>query len=149
MIADDEIHHGLHHRHGPGKDTGVVASARGEFGRLAGDGDSLLGLGDRGGRLERDAEEDVLAVADAALDAAGAIGGCMDRSLLDHEGVVVLASGLAGAGESAADLKSLGRGKTHHRLGEVGLQLVKDGFAESGWNAADDTLDDASDAVAL
>jgi len=149
VIADDERGHGLDHRDGAGQDAGIVTAPSGEFGGLAGDGDGLLRFGNRSGRFESDAEEDMFAVADAALDAAGAVGEGLHASFLDHEGVVVFASGEARPGKAAANFKSLCRGQAHHGLGQIGFQFVKDRLAQRMRNSTDDAFDRAADAVAL
>ena len=91
----------------------------------------------------------MLAVADAPLDAAGAVGGGVNLPCFHDEGVVVLASGLACAGKAAADLESLGGRQAHHRLCEVGFKFVEDRLAKPDRDAADDALDDTADAVTL
>ena len=52
-----------------------MAAAAFELGIFAAGGDGLLGAHDGGGGFECDAEKDVLAIGNAALDAAGMIGG--------------------------------------------------------------------------
>ena len=54
----------------------------------------------------------------------------------------------ARAREAAADLEALRRGQRHHRLREIGLELVEDRLAEPGGHAARDALDDAAERVA-
>ena len=149
VITEHEMHHRFDHRDGARQDAGIVAPARGQLGSLSLHSDCLLNLRNRGGRLEGDTEKDVLAIADATLDAAGAVRGRGDFPLLNDEGVVVLAAGEACSREAAANLKSLGGWKAHHRLGEIGLQLVKDGLAQRVRDSANDALDGATDAVTL
>ena len=120
-----------------------------QLGVLARRGDGLLFLEDGGGGLEGEAAEDGFAVADAALDAAAAVGGGADAAGVHVEGVVVLAAAEARAGKAAADLEAFGGGEAHQGFGEVGLEFVEDGLAEPGGDAADGALDDAADAVAL
>ena len=43
--------------------------------------DRLLGLADRGGGLEGHPNHDLLAVADAPLDATGIVGGCVQGAI--------------------------------------------------------------------
>ena len=90
MIHEHEPRHRLDHGDGAGEDARVVATAGLELGGFAGDGDGLLRLRDGGGGLEGDAEDDVLAVGDAALDAAAAVGRGANAAALLHEGDVVL-----------------------------------------------------------
>ena len=78
MIDEHEAGHRLDHRDGAGQDARVMAAARGKFRRFAGDGNGLLLLGNRRHRLEGDAKDDVLAIGDAALNAAATIGQGLD-----------------------------------------------------------------------
>ena len=102
----------------------------------------------RGG-LEGHAKHNFLAVADAALRAATAVGRGADAPIARLKKVVVLAAPLQRTGEAAADLEAFGRGQREHRLGEVGLEAVEDGLAQPRRHAAHATLDDAADGVAL
>jgi histidyl-tRNA synthetase len=100
VVADDESGHGLDHRDGAWEHAGIVTTATGEVGVFAGGGHGFLGGHDGGGRLEGDAEDDVFAVGNAALDTAGAVAGGADFSVDHAEGVVVLAACQKCAGEA-------------------------------------------------
>lgn len=100
MICENEGGHGLNDGDGAGKHTGIVAAFTLEFGVYAVARYRLLAGHDGGGGLEGDAEADVFAIADAALDAAGAIAGGADASVFHDEGIVVFASGEERAGEA-------------------------------------------------
>ena len=91
----------------------------------------------------------MLTIADASLDAAGAVRGRGDFPLLNDEGVIVLAASEACSGKAAANLKSLGGWKAHHRLGKVCLQLVKDGLSQRVRDSTNDALDGATNTVPL
>src|SRR5581483_2847498 len=149
VVDEDEGGHGLDDDDGARDDAGVVPAAGGEFGRGAVDVHGLLRLENGGGGLEGDAEENLLAVADAALDAAGAVGGGADPAFARLERVVVLRALEERAGETAADFEALGGGKRKHGLGEVGLEAVEDRFAQAGRHALHAADDDAADGVAL
>ena len=109
VVADHKVHHRLDHRNGTGEDTGIMATARGQLGGLPIHGDCLLNLCDRGGGLEGHPEEDLLAIADPTLNAAGTVGCGADPttptaqttqttfSPLNQEGIIMLASGLESA----------------------------------------------------
>src|SRR5262249_10674118 len=73
VIGQDEGSHGLDHRHRPREHARVVSAATPDGGVLAAGAHRALLLHDGGGRLERDAEIDRLAVADAALDPAAQV----------------------------------------------------------------------------
>ena len=149
MVGEDEVGHGFDHGDGAGEDAGVVAAAGGEGGFFAGVVDGVLFDEDGGGGFEGNAEDDGFAIADAALDAATAVGAGADFAVLDEELVVVVAPGHEGAFEAGADFEAFGGGETHHGFGEIGFEFVEDGFAEAGGDAADDALDDAADGVAF
>jgi hypothetical protein len=70
-------------------------------------------------------QDDVFAVADAPLDAAGAVAAGAPAAGGHVKLVVVLLARQVGAGKPRADLKPLAGWQGHHRLGQVGLQLVK------------------------
>ena len=59
------------------------------------------------GRLERDAEHEFLAIADAALDATAAIRAGVNTARAGFEEIVVFATAQAGTGESTANLEAL------------------------------------------
>ena len=104
---------------------------------------------DGGGGLEGDAQHDALAVADAALDAAGAVGGGARpavRAPARRRRCARCRS--ARAGEAAADLEALRRGQREQALREVGLELVEHRLAEPGRHAARHALDHAAERVA-
>ena len=103
----------------------------------------------RRGRLERDAEVHRLAVGDAALHAAAAIGARPHAIALHVEGVVVLEPGEIGAGEAGADLEALARRQAQHRAGEVGLEAVEDRLAPARRTAARHARHDAAQRVAV
>ena len=108
MIAEYQGGHRLDHRHGSWQDARIVTPPRSQLSGLALHGDSLLRLGNGGGRLEGDAKLDVLPVAVAALNATGTVRVSPDLSLLDYEGIIVLVARKAGSGKAAADLEPLG-----------------------------------------
>ena len=93
MICQDEGRHRLDDGYGAGQDAGIVAALALERGRFALVGDGVLGGNDCRGRLEGDAENDVLAVGDAALYSAGTVGGGADFSVAHFERVVVFLAG--------------------------------------------------------
>ena len=132
VVAEDEGGHGFDHRDGAGEDAGVVAAAA---------------LRVRCPRLS------VVTVCwDCMMVAVGlkatrkTIGSPLlmppwmpperlvvvrTSAAVACERVVVFAAGQQGAGEARADLEALGGGQAQHGLGEVGLELVEDRFAEA------------------
>jgi len=92
VIAENEGSHCLDHRHGAGQDTGIVATSCREFGRLAGGGHGLLGLGYGGRRLESYTEENMFAIADASLNASRAVGESLNPPLFYYKGIVMFTS---------------------------------------------------------
>ena len=148
VIGEDQQRHRLDHRHGARQHARIVAALGLEGHRLAAAVDGLLRLADRRRRLEGDAEDDVLAVADAALHAAGAVGHRAHAAALGGERIVVLDAGQRRAGEAAADLEALRRRQRHHGARQVGFELVEHRLAEARRHAAADALDDAAERIA-
>ena len=99
-----------------GQHAGVVPSASLNFDRFASPVHRLAWRHDRGHGLEPDPQDDVLAVADAALDAAAAVGGGADSVASVHEGVVVLRAAHQGAAQARAHSKDLVAGSDHMAL---------------------------------
>ena len=122
-----------------------------EHGRVAVAVDRLLRAHDRRGRLERDAHRHRLAVRDPALDAA-ASGSCACRSrrrrLRTNRSLCSLPVIRVPANPDA-DLDALDRRDRHHRLREVGVELVEHRLAPAGRHAARDRAHHAADRVAV
>ena len=149
MVHQHERRHRLDDDDRPRQHARIVTAARRQFRFRPVHIHGLLRLENRGGRLEGDAEDNLLAVADAALHAAGIIGGGANLASLGHEGVVVLRPLEQRAGETAADLEALGRGQGKHRLGKVSLEAVEHRRAEADGHAAHAAFDDAADGITL
>ena len=115
-----------------------MTASRGQNRFFTGGRHRLLLASDRRGRLEGDAKENVFAVTDAALDAAGIIRLSPDFSLANFECVVVLRSAHPRRRKTGADLETLRRRQAQHRFRQIGFQFVEDRFAEAGRDAARD-----------
>ena len=100
---------------------------------------------DRAGRLDRERDGDVLAGRDAAEDAAGVVGEKAGRRQL----VAVRRAALLDRLEAGADLDALDRVDPHHRVGDVGVELVVERLAEADRHAARDDVDARAAAVAV
>src|SRR6266542_3194457 len=149
VVGKDESGHGFDHGDGAGQDARVVTAAAGDGGVLVMDAHGVLLAHDRRGRLEGHAEVDRLAVGDAALDAARAIGSRADTLAVHVELVVVLGSAQVGAGEAGADLEALAGGQAQHPLGQVGLEPVEHRLAPAGRAATHGAGHDAAERVAV
>ena len=80
------------------------------------------------GRLQRQPHAQRIPVGDAAQHAARVIG---DEPVLAHR-IAELRAARFNAGEAVADLHALHRLNAHHRLGDVGIQLVEHRLAQAG-----------------
>ena len=149
VVGQNEGGHGFDDGHSPGQHASVMAATAEQFGILAVGGDGLLRAHDGGGGLKGDAEEDIFAVGDAALDTAGMVGRGAHPAVLHPERIIVLATGELGTRKARTDFKPLGRWQREHRLGQIGFQFVKNRFAQAGWATSDDAFDDAADRVAV
>ena len=127
VVAEDESGHGFHDGDGAREDAGVVAAAAFEFGILMVGADRGLGGHDRGGGFEGHAEDDGFTVADASLDAAGAVRVSADLVAFHVEVIVVFHAGEAGAFEAASDLESFCGGRLIMALASSASSLSKTG----------------------
>jgi len=111
--------------------------------------DRLL-LAQQGGHsLEGYAEIDVFAVGDAALYAARIVRAGGDAAVVVAEGVVVFRTEVERGVEAVAVVEALHGIDAKHSGAERGVQLAKDGLAESDGHARDDARDDAAYRLAL
>ena len=143
MVDEHERGHRLHDGHGAGQHTGIVAAATRELGRPAVHVDSRLRAQDRGGGLEGDAKADLLAIADAPLHAAAAVGPGTHLALPVLKEVVVLGTLEQRTGKAAADLEPLGGRQREHGFGEIGFKPVEHRHAPHA------ALDETADRVAI
>ena len=136
MVGQHAGHHRLAHRHGADADAGIVAALGDDLGLVAVAVDGPARGQDRGGRLDREPDHHVLAGADPAQDAAGMVGE-EARAVIAHADLVgVVLAAQRRRGEAGADLHALDRVDRHHRLGEVGIELVVDRLAQPRRHAA-------------
>jgi len=82
VVGQNQGHHGFDDGHRAWKHAGVVTAARLENRGIAVDVHCLLFAQDGGHGFEGGAHDDVLAVGNAALDAAGAIGPRADAAVV-------------------------------------------------------------------
>src|ERR1700730_304990 len=127
----------------------IVATARRQLRRFAGHSYSLLRTKDCRSRFEGDAKEDVLSVADSALNSPGMICSGSHLAFPNFKGIIVLGASQLRAGEARPDFKPFRGREAEHRLRKVGLQLVEDRFSKSGRNPSDHALDHATDRVSV
>ena len=100
--------------------------------------------------LEGCTEVDGLSVADAALDAARAVGEGDDGAVGGSgEGVVLLGASLADAIEAASVVESLAGIDAEHGVAQGCMEFAEHGLAQAYGTALDDAGDDASDGVAI
>src|SRR5687767_8704549 len=109
MVDQHESGHRFHNGDGAGNDTGIVPAAADQFGFSAVHIDRPLRLQDGRSRLERDAEDDFLAIADAALRAAAAIRRGVNPPLARFETIVVLTAAQARPSKTTTELETLRR----------------------------------------
>jgi hypothetical protein len=89
MVGQDQRHHRFDHGNRSGQNARIVATAGLQGCVVARDVHGFLGQKNGGGWLESRPYQDILAVGDAALDSARAIGSSVDPSLGSVEGIVV------------------------------------------------------------
>jgi len=99
-------------------------------------------------RLEGDAEDDVLAIGDAALHAAAAVGDGGTRSPSLMKAFVVLGAFQQRAREAGADLEALAGGRLIIALARSASSLSKTGSPRPTGRVAHDAGDDAAERIA-
>ncbi len=104
--------------------------------------DGAARLQDGGGRLDREADHEILAGRKSAQDPTGLVREEFRRAVVpDPHLIGVLLAGEGGGLEARADLHRLDGVDRHHGLGEVGVELVIDGLAQAGGHAGRHDLD--------
>mmetsp|Transcript_19964 Transcript_19964/g.62085 ORF Transcript_19964/g.62085 Transcript_19964/m.62085 type:complete len:202 (-) Transcript_19964:817-1422(-) len=138
-IGEHERRHALEQRRRARQDARVMPPLGLEDRVDAVKGGRALRLPDCGDGLERNAELDGRAHADAAERAARVVRlGCKlaaARRRVGREGIIVRRAAHVRASEAGANLKALGRWEGEHGVRELGLEAVKDGLAEGGRHA--------------
>ena len=122
VVDQHQRQHGLGNRRGADADARIVATVGFHVDRMAGLVDRAARLGNAGGRLDGDADLDVLAGRDAAENAAGVVAGKTVRCQL----VTMHAAALGNRIEAGADLHALDGIDAHHGMGDIGVEAVKD-----------------------
>src|SRR6266496_4759548 len=149
MIAKHQRGHRYHDRHGSGKNTRIMASARSELSLLARTGHGLLFMGDRSCRLKRDTKINLLSITDAALHAAGIVS-CRANSPAAHlKWIVMLRAPHSRRRKTRTNLESLRRRYAQHRFSQICIELVENRFTESGRNAAYHAFNNATNRIAF
>ena len=104
-VGEDEGGDGLDDYGGAEGEADVVAAGDNEGGLLAGaDIEGGLGLGDAGGRLEGDTEDDRGTVRDAAVDSAGTVLGSGHDITFKFKRVIMFRTFHPGGGETVTEL---------------------------------------------
>ena len=145
-IGKGEGGHGLDNGDGAGEDAGVVAAVSREEGGGAVDIDRRLFAQEGGYGLEGHAEDDVVAVADAALDAAAVVGGGGEAR---QESIVLLRTAQGSTGKAEAVLKTFDGVDGEHGVGKGGVEFVESGRAPARRTTGDEAFDDAAHGVAF
>src|SRR6266487_1075251 len=149
MIAKHQRGHRFHDRHRSGKNARIMASARSELSLLARTGHRLLFVGDRSGRLKRDAKINLLPITDATLHAAGIVSCGANSSAAHLKWIVMLRAPHSRCRETGTNLESLRCRYTKHRFSQIRIELVENRFTESGWNAAYYAFNHAANRIAF
>src|SRR5690606_3763674 len=124
--------HRFRNRRRSDADAGIVAAEGLHLHRLTADVDRTPRLADARGGLDRDGYRQVLAAGDPAEHAAGVVA----DEAVGRQFVAMNAALLRHAREAGADLHALDRVDAHHRVGDVGVELVEERSAETHRDAA-------------
>ena len=149
MVENGHCSHRLDNGYGSWQYARIVTSAGCQRGGISLEVDGVLLLQQGGYGLEGHAEVDVLAVADAALDAAAVVGGCGHLAIDGAEDIVLLGATGCDAREALAIFEALDGVDAEHGCAEGGVELAELWLAEACRTALDDAGDDAADGVAF
>mmetsp|Transcript_12624 Transcript_12624/g.46633 ORF Transcript_12624/g.46633 Transcript_12624/m.46633 type:complete len:326 (+) Transcript_12624:227-1204(+) len=148
-ISDGQSYHGFDHGHCPRQHARIVPALAPHRHFFSVPRDRLLLASDGTCGLERNAHNDGLAIADAALDPATSVGLRSGAAVLVNvEGIVVLNASELRPREAAADLEALRCREGHAGLRQLRLQLVEDGRSEARRDVLHDTFHDPANAIA-
>ena len=145
VVHQHQRRHGLGNGRRTDADARVVAAVRRDFRRVTVHVHAAPGETDARGRLEGDAEEDVLAGGDAADDATGVVG---EESFRAHL-VAVLGALLGHRLEPRADLDTLDGIDAHQRVRKLGVEPIEDRLAPPRRQTAGAHVDARTDGVAF
>ena len=117
---------------GPDAHAGVVAALGDHLGRLPIHVNRRARAENGAGRLDGDADFEVLAGADAAQHAPGVVA----FKALRRQGIAVHGAALGHAGKARANLHAFDGVQAHHGPGDVGIELVIERLAQAHRHAA-------------
>lgn len=151
-IHNDKGGHSLNNGDSAGHDARIVTTLSLKDTLLESVSSSVLSLTNSSGRLESDAEVNVGAVGDTALNTTGVVGlgGKTLGAVLvggNNERVVVNGTSNLAAAETGADLEALGGGDAEHGVRELGLELIEAGLAQADGYVTNHTCDGSTNAV--
>jgi hypothetical protein len=136
MVQQHDGHHRFGDRRGTDADAGVVAALGDDVHRVAVDIDRAARRGDARRRLERQVRDDRLAGRNTAEDTARVVA---EETFRGHL-VTVLGTALGDAGEAGADFHAFHRVDAHQRMGQFGIEAVKDRLAKPGFTPSATTV---------
>ena len=141
--------HGLYNGHGTRNHAGVVATLCLEGNFMALHVYGLLVAQQGGHGFKSYSEVDVLAIADAALNASAMIRRCRYDTVMTDKGVVELAAPPGGSSKALTILKALYGIDAQHGTAQHGMQLIKFGLTKTYRTTFDDACHHTTHRVAL
>ena len=121
-VGKVEGSHGVDDGNGAWQHAGIGGTFALGFAVFALAGDCLMVGNERGGGFEGDAEEDVFAIRDAALDTARAVAGSSAADLFQDHRAVVLVTGDAVAGQACRERADPGSRERDSWVGGRGIK---------------------------
>lgn len=149
IVKDDHGSHSFNDRHSTWYDAGVVSAPYVDGGGISLQVHGGLFHEERCYRLERNAEPDILSIADATLYATTVIGRGGDAAVVVDEEVVDLAATVIDNVEAIANLKSFYGIDAEHGGSELCVEFPEFWFTQSCRTAFDDAGYHTADGVAL
>mmetsp|Transcript_23850 Transcript_23850/g.68503 ORF Transcript_23850/g.68503 Transcript_23850/m.68503 type:complete len:290 (-) Transcript_23850:402-1271(-) len=150
MIHKGKGHHCLYHGNSTGEHTRIMATLAAELHLLAISCHGVLCLSNSRSWFECNMNNNVLSIANTALDASRSVcSGSGGPSLgINVEFVVVILSCKESTSKAIARLESLGGGDGHAGLGKVCLELIKHWRTKTSWDVPSHASNNSPNGVA-
>ena len=145
MIHQHDGEHGFCNRRGANTDARVMSTLGHDFDRVAVDIHRTPWQTHAGCRLERHVDDDILPRCNAAERAAGMV----RQKAFGGDFIAMLGAFLRHAIKTCANLDALDRIDAHHRMRNLGIDTIKNGFTQPHRHALGDNRYSRADRIAF
>ncbi len=143
MIHQYQRQHGFGNRGGANTDTRVMTAFGDHLNRLTRFVDAAARNAEAGGGFKGHRHQNILTAGDTAEGAPGII----RQKTFRRDFITVLAAFLSHGVKASTDFNPFNRVDTHHRMGDIGINTIKNRLAQTGWHVAGNHIDTGTDRV--